>query len=497
MWTRSVRLNAGALMAGVLALGTILRVLRIGRTSLWSDEAFSVIVTWDPWSAIPPLLERLDSHPPLYYFLLKAWIAIAGSGEGAVRMPSAAMSLASVALTYVLGRRLASRGTAVLASFLVAVSSLQIMAAQEARMYAMLGCLVLWATWALVNAVERDGTLRWAGYAVPAALAIYTHYLGALVLIAHGMWVAAYERRHLRSWMAAMAVVAILYIPWMPVLWHQMVHRQGWTWYRDPVSYQTLSGLLGLYAFGGSLFGMPTFYFSNPRIGPIGQFLLLLPFLVLLWRGVTAFRSTPRSLGLIVLPPAVTIGAMFAISLVAPMFYSRWFSFLFPFYAMILARGIIDVGGVFAAGRDRAIALITAATLAFTVPVLNRYYLDPTFRPYHWRAAANLVRHEVAPSDFFLFGNSGARVGFLYYFRDPKRPLATLTPRADRRPDLSQVMAEAARYPRIWFVVTPPFAAPWRAAVFSAMRPQFRLKEGWQYQATWVYLFERRPPAKR
>jgi mannosyltransferase len=497
VWARDVHLSTGGLMVGVLVLGAALRFLRIGQTGLWSDEAFSVVVTWDPWSAIPSLIERVDSHPPLYYFLLKAWIAIAGSGEGAVRIPSAAMSLGSVALTYAFARRVASRGTAVLAAFLVAVSSLQIMAAQEARMYAMLGCFVLWSTFVLLNAVERGGALRWTAYVVLSVLVIYTHYLGGLVLIAHGIWVAGYERRHLRSWMAAIAAVAVLYTPWMPVFWHQVVHRQGWTWYRDPVSYQTLTGLLGLYAFGGSLLGMPTFYFSNARISPIGQILLLLPFLVLLWRGVTAFRSDPRRLALIVLPPVVTIGAMFAISLAAPMFYSRWFSFLYPFYAIILARGIIDVGGAFAAARKRVIALVTAGTLAFTIPVLYRYYLDPTFRPYHWRAAADLVRRELAPSDFFVFANSGARVGFLYYFRDLKRPFATLTPRSDRRPDLSEVMAEAGRHPRVWFVMTPPIAVSWREAVFSAMERGFRLQEDWQDQATWVYLFERRTSAER
>jgi uncharacterized membrane protein len=49
----------------------------LGAKSLWIDEA----VSWDmAVSSIPQLFARIpnDVHPPVYYLLLRGWIAIFG-----------------------------------------------------------------------------------------------------------------------------------------------------------------------------------------------------------------------------------------------------------------------------------------------------------------------------------------------------------------------------------------------------------------------------------
>ncbi len=76
------------LLTGIVVLGLLLRVYRIGAQGLWLDEAFSV---WMGRNSLPALftwLIRIDQHPPLYYTLLHYWLWL-GDSAATVRMLSA------------------------------------------------------------------------------------------------------------------------------------------------------------------------------------------------------------------------------------------------------------------------------------------------------------------------------------------------------------------------------------------------------------------------
>lgn len=496
-----VQFSAVAILAGVLGIAAGLRFAFLGQNSLWFDEAFVAWVVRFPWRAIPGILRATDAHPPLYYLLMKAWTAFAGTGEVALRIPSACFSLGSVLLTYALMRRTSTEVASLLGAFLVAVSPFAVMAGQEARMYPLLGLLAVGSTLALQTSVERGGILRWGTYAVLGTLMVYTHYFGFFVLIAHGIWVLGYERRHAVPWLAAMACSLALYAPWAPSLFYQIFDAHGWAWYRNPVTVRNLVDLLGLFAFGGSLFGATSYFFGG-TLGPVGQLVIVLPFLAVLWCGIASFTSDRRALALLALPPAVTIGAAFLISLAKPMFYPRWFSFLLPFYAVFLARGIVDVAGRLRGWREPGLALLTAGLLLFGVPVLDRYYFDPHFRPYRWRAAADLVRKEAQPGDFLLYVNGAAELAFTYYFREP-HPSLTLFPiegaGGDRRLGFTAAEARqlAAHYPRVWLITTVPFRAPMVERLRPALDGAFRVVGVGDFTAAWVHLLVAAPSSSR
>src|SRR5262245_58455103 len=71
--------------AVMLALGV--RSYRLSDRSLWLDEAFTWRLVEFPMAE---MWERIthDNSPPLYYFILKGWISLAGSSPFALRFPS-------------------------------------------------------------------------------------------------------------------------------------------------------------------------------------------------------------------------------------------------------------------------------------------------------------------------------------------------------------------------------------------------------------------------
>ncbi|MGB4978762.1 MAG: hypothetical protein WBR35_18665, partial [Anaerolineae bacterium] len=96
------------ILSGLLLLGLALRVQRLDFQPLWWDEGYSV------WFATHTLGDMLaltaqDIHPPLYYALLHAWIALLGPAPHTLRLFSVYVSLPAIALISVAARRLLPR----------------------------------------------------------------------------------------------------------------------------------------------------------------------------------------------------------------------------------------------------------------------------------------------------------------------------------------------------------------------------------------------------
>ena len=466
-------------LAAILALAAALRILLLGQNSIWLDEAVVVRATQARWDELYGFLQVSDAHPPLYYVLLKAWVSVAGMSEVAFRLPSVMFSAASVPLTYMLARRACSDTVSLLAAFLLSVSPFQIMAGQEARMYPLLEFLALGSTLALVAAAKRGGLLRWAAYAFVATLMVYTHYLGFLVLAAHGLWVLLAAPRQLGSWVLAVVAAAILFLPWEPSFWFQAHHIHDSAFYVNTNKLLDLTDLLGLTAFGGSLVGMAG-YLRGGRLGGLEQLIVLLPFLVVLGLGARALAPRDRrGLALVGLPVVVPVGVMLGLSIIRPMFVPRWFSFLGPFYCVLLAEGILAASAGLVAERGRAIVCITAGLVLYSVPTLAVYYLNPDSHPFRWREAAQFVERRMRPGDYMVYVTP-AKLPFTYYFHSVD-PSLTLTPREEapvrggRLFDATWAHDLARTHPRIWLVASLPLSDAARARLFGALEKSYRI----------------------
>jgi mannosyltransferase len=486
---RPAALPSWVSLLGVLILGGILRFGWLGQRSVWLDEAVVVSVAQHPWRDIPRLLAALDQHPPAYFLLMHVWQGVAGTSEAALRLPSACFGLASLTLTYVLARRITGEATSLLSALVVAISPFQLMSAQEARMYSLLGALCLASTIALLQGVEQGGARRWIVYAIASTAMAYTHYLGLLVLASHAIWVAGWERRHLARWMGCAAAIALALAPWMPSFLEQLRQVHSFEWYHGRLG-TGLADLLGLFSFGGSRWGMGT-YFAPGTLEPLEQGVILLPFLILLWRGGVGLAVDRRALALVGLPPLITVGVMLAYSsLGRSMFVPRWFSFLLPFVAVFIARGIHDVAERVTFRRQLAGALI-GILLLYEVPVLLRYYFDPTFQSFNWRTAAATVRQMAAPGDALVFVGQPASLPFTYYFREPY-PAVDATS-ADWAPAGGGLARLAAQHPRLWIIAAVPFPASSRDRLLGELGPAYHVAGLRNFAGAIVYLLSTQP----
>ena len=238
------------MLAAILIVAAVLRLYGLDAESAWLDEAFSVGIARDGLETV--LYEtRLDVHPPLYYFLLRGWVLVAGPSVWAARLLSVIFSLGIVAATATIGVQLVGRRAALFASALLAVSVFQIEFAQEARMYALLALLATLSTWGFVRLFEGPDRRWFAFYVVITSLMTYTHVYGLFIIAAQGLsaladlvWRRGASGAVWLRWLAAQLLVFIAFLPWLPVFTWQVSLVQASFWIGEPARDSWLAAFL-------------------------------------------------------------------------------------------------------------------------------------------------------------------------------------------------------------------------------------------------------------
>lgn len=208
------------LLALILLLCAGLRLFHLGRASLWSDEIFSryYLDVFGPDFALHQGLS-LETNPPAYYFLLRAWIALWGCGDVALRSLSALASVLCIPFTYLLGREVAGKRLGLLAALLYSVCPTSVYFAQETRAYAFLmlsGVILLWSA----ALFERDprSMPAIATYLVAGTSCLYLHATGLLFVAACGaavwLYLARRRPRALARWTGLHGALLLLGIPY-------------------------------------------------------------------------------------------------------------------------------------------------------------------------------------------------------------------------------------------------------------------------------------------
>lgn len=211
-----------ALCATVLVAGA-LRVYKLDYQSLWSDEIFSLITT-DPRLSLREFWDRVlaDTHPPLYYLLLRLSSSAFGQSELAARAPSAVFGVLTLCAAAIMPGSSLSRGTRLALPLLIAASPGAAWYDREARSYALLLLLSTLVTLACLRFVcsmpHEVGKARGAIAMLTAAavLASFTHYFGFVVAVAaFATCFLLTARRHKAIVGLAGCSVLAVFIPWV------------------------------------------------------------------------------------------------------------------------------------------------------------------------------------------------------------------------------------------------------------------------------------------
>lgn len=465
----TIRLSDALALLLILLVAFALRTIGLAGPPLNGDEAFSLLFTDRGWAGMLTAMRTTEPNPPLHFFMLRAWIAVAGRGEFSVRYLSVMAGLLVIPLTYVLARRLLGKRIALMAALLVAVNPYLVWYSHLARAYSLYLMLTL-ASLVLGDCVlrtaccvSRTGELQrrgelacWLAYVGVTVLSLYTHYFAFLFLVAQNLIfllllrtsrATHYALRTTPLWLAAQATIALLVAPWLLLAGPMLLgHEKPWLTYTSPAT--ALWRTLRVFSLGVGVQG--------PLVVP-----LALAFALILAAGiVAAWRWKPAVLivlGAYMLTPLtiVLLG-----SLLRPIFLERYLIGVVPVYLVLVAAGVLRIAYCvlrIANLRSTQYPVRTLFTFLFWTVVaallLTPSLLVPPFGTgiADWRGVAQALESRVTAGDVVI--QNYPDPAFAYYYHAP----AARTVLPSRVPVPRQETAEALRsllreHERVWLL---------------------------------------------
>jgi mannosyltransferase len=182
-------------MIAIVCLAYIfLRLWNLTESCLWFDEIFSIHAAEHSWSGLFWFAAQDLIHPPLFYVLLKLWIAIGGESLFWLRLFPVLFSVAALFPFFLLCRQFKlSNSTIALAATFLALNGSLIKYAQEVRMYSLLMCASLFSLWLFARFLNV-GKGIWFLTLVNILL-VHTQYFGWLVVVGEIFTVLYLQRR--------------------------------------------------------------------------------------------------------------------------------------------------------------------------------------------------------------------------------------------------------------------------------------------------------------
>jgi hypothetical protein len=220
------------LLVPLSAIGlTLCLLFGIGR-SIWLDDANSLLLAHETFQG---LIDRLrdDNNLPVYYILLRGWIAVFGDSETASRLLSGLFYVAAVGAVFSAARLLTSSVRAGLyCAFFYAISSQAIHQTQAIRAYSLLGFESALSILLFLRMARRKEarTLECALWAIVNAVGCFTHIWFFFLVGAETMAsVLVVSRKRLPSVFLWCALSFVPFLLWLPILWVQF-HSEATDW---------------------------------------------------------------------------------------------------------------------------------------------------------------------------------------------------------------------------------------------------------------------------
>jgi mannosyltransferase len=215
-------------LAALTLLAAALRLSTLDLQSFWYDEAFTPLhVLHASLGATLRSVVHTENSPPLWYLLEWADSRVLGTGEVALRLPSALAGIATVPVAWAIGRELSSRRAAIICAALVAVNPLFVWYSQEARVYGLFVFIAALAMLCFLRALREPTLQRMAAFALTGALALATHYFALFLLAPMALWLL-WDRRARRAALPAIAALAIVGLALTPLISAQGGHGTQW-----------------------------------------------------------------------------------------------------------------------------------------------------------------------------------------------------------------------------------------------------------------------------
>lgn len=227
-------LSKNRLIIGALCLVYVaLRLWGIADSCLWFDEIFGVHAAEHSWSGMFGFVAEDLVHPPLFYVLLKLWMAVGGDGVFWLRLFPVIFSVLAIIPFLYLCRELNLKFLTIAAALgLFTVNGALIKYSQEVRMYSLLLFLSLMSVWLFARFFIKGKSFL--ALVIVNILLVYTHYFGWLVVGSEIVAILIFQRIKIKQMLLMFGLALVGYVPWIIAVYRaadsgsELTQNIGW-----------------------------------------------------------------------------------------------------------------------------------------------------------------------------------------------------------------------------------------------------------------------------
>jgi hypothetical protein len=384
---------------------------------------------------------------------------------------------------YRIGKRIGGSWVGLLAALFLATARFHIWWSQDIKNYTPSIFFAFVAVWFGLQIIARSKATKYStnqtseiasspnalrllamtcAYALFAALAMWTHYLAALVLLALTLYAITfyvlrykqYAASPIISWLIANILAALLFAPWLYMYLQNAASWQAAPTFDFIVFLKLVATVLPL--------GVTTNIDDYAMVTIALTLIAAIPVFSIqysVFRKKTATEhwtlNTEHSLLftlIVILPPLLVYAlSLTPVSFFAPKIQARYLLVLLPAYVMLLAFGVIVLSRF-----SKYLGIIaTIFVLGANVFVLNDYYAERRLTD-EYTTLANVVNSFARQGDVVFLHTDQEWPTFLYYLRAPLDWMGSSNgqPMNDRNAELLSVRA-TSRYNAVWLVTLP------------------------------------------
>ena len=297
------------------------RVWRLTDSCLVFDEIYSVHAAEHAWSDMIRFTALDLVHPPLFYALLKVWIAVGGESLLWLRLLPATFAIIAGIPIILFCRELraAPQWSTVFVIGMITANGSWMKYSQEVRMYSLLTLLSVTALWLTVRYIHRGTGLFWL--TIINILVVWTHYFGWFVVLSEIVSLVLIDRRRWRQALVLMVVPFLSFAAWLIEImsvWNESNLAQNVGWIDRPGVVDVALLLLRL---------LEPFYYQVSNAGSSSYYLVSVPLLTIFAIAATIWIVQKRQgsneiMKLLLICLALPVSGAFVSSWLLP--YSVW-----------------------------------------------------------------------------------------------------------------------------------------------------------------------------
>lgn len=375
------------LVLGLIVLVNLIwKLLLADKGSLYLDEAGSIWHAQQDWEHFWEFLGR-EPNPPLYYILLKGWMAVFGDGLTAVRGLSVLFSTGAAVLLLFLGKRLFSLRVGIAAAVFFTLSDIQFHFAHEARTYALCTFLTCASAWFFLRLLDQKQRKDLLLLTLCNIALIYSHYTGFFFVAAEALLLPfLLPQRAGRQLLLSLLLTALAVLP---VLLRMDDQKSGVTFWLAAPKWEDLG------------------YFFKDLLGGKGLHLLFMASTVVALGLLLVKERLQARIAFLWLWAFVPLVIAFFISDWVPLFLPKYLVFTVPPFLLLLAYCI-----------DRfSLNVWLFAGLLGTLALWQLSALQTGKSQEHWKSAVEYVKSiDRHPEGKILISAPYQAKTFLYYY---------------------------------------------------------------------------------